>query len=78
MRCFVGREQAVPFIFVLLPLSDGAPICVDVLGYFKRRRIPTNGRAGERDFFRAKGFAMGFGGVGAVGAAFADAGFADD
>ena len=62
----------------MLPLSNGAPICIDVLGYFKWRGIPANGRPGEGDFFCAQGLAVGFGRVSPVRAAFADAGFTDD
>ena len=62
----------------MLAARDGAPISVDILRNLKRRQVPTDGYAGERNFLCAQRLAVCFGGVGAVGAAFADAGFADD
>ena len=78
MGAFVGGKQAVPIGFILLAAGDGAPIGVDILRNLKRWQVPTNRSAGERNLLCAQRLAVGFGGVGAVGAAFADAGFAHD
>ena len=46
--------------------------------HLKRHVRPAQGFARELDFFGAQRLAVGFGGVGAVGRAFADEGFAND
>ena len=74
---FVGGKRGVPSFFVGFASGFGVPVCVDFFRDGERWVVPADGFAGQLDFFSAQRLAMGFGGVGAVGAAFADVGFAN-
>ena len=76
--CGVGGELVVPVFFCLVALVFGAPVVVHLCRHDKRCMVPANRGAGEGNFIRAQRFAVGLGGVHAVGAALADVGFAGD
>ena len=78
VRSFVRSKALVPGLFARAAGRFGVPGCVHVFGNDEGGMRPAQGFAGELDLFRAKWLAVGFGGIGAVGAAFANRCFADD
>ena len=76
--CLVGGKTRIPVGFCRLALGLGVPVGVHRLRNFKRCVRPLDGLARELDFFRTERFAVGLGGVGAVRAALANVGPAND
>ncbi len=78
IRGLVGGELFIPGLLGSRAGGLGVPVCIHLLRDGEWRVAPAQARAGQRDFFGTQGFAMGLGRVGAVWAALADVGLADD